>query len=62
MALNSFSAMREFRKLFANATVTISITTTALVRITVEIAGLTALLLFRRLTKAEFLNVILHLS
>ena len=44
MAVNSFSASRASKKLFAKAMVTMRSTTTALVNTTVEIAGLTALL------------------
>jgi hypothetical protein len=49
LVLNSFSAIRASKKLFAKLIATRIITTTAAVSITVEIAGLTARLSFRKL-------------
>jgi hypothetical protein len=59
MALNSFSAIRAPKKLFANVTVTRSNTTIALVKITVEIAGLTALLSFLKELDEETLSLVM---
>jgi hypothetical protein len=47
--LNSFSAIRASKKLFAKPIATRIITTTAAVTITVETAGATARLSFRKL-------------
>jgi hypothetical protein len=51
LVLNSFSAIRAFKKLFAKLIATRIMTMTAAVSITVEIAGLIALLSFRKFSR-----------
>jgi hypothetical protein len=57
MALKSFSAILAFKKLFAKTMVTSKSTTMALVSMTVEIAGLTALLFLLNSLYSGILNL-----